>query len=156
MFQHIQLFKAITAVKWEALQNFNERMTFIKKTWHFQSNFALHIHVLQICIMHILVKYSELWKYSGDRSYIWILERNMDKFWPPIKRDQVYFQIGSWWKPVIQSFRPKDSTLIRKVWDGWTGLKRGRWNFDFCDYLSEVGFSDDRVEANISNANFLP
>lgn len=107
MFQHIQLFKAITAVKWEALQYFNERMTFIKKTWHFQSNFALHLHVLQICIMHILVKYSELCEYSGDRSYIWILERNMDKFWPLIKRDQVYFQIGSWWKPVIQSFRPK-------------------------------------------------
>lgn len=40
--------------------------------------------------MRIMVKYSELCKDSGDRSYVRILKRNMDKFRPPIKRDQVY------------------------------------------------------------------
>lgn len=37
--------------------------------------------------MHIMVKYSELCKYSGDRSYVRILERHMDKFRLLIKRD---------------------------------------------------------------------
>lgn len=39
--------------------------------------------------MRIMVKYSELCKDSGD-SYVRMLKRNMDKFRPPIKRDQVY------------------------------------------------------------------
>lgn len=53
---------------------------FIKKTWHFQSNFAWHIHVYWvglISIMQIIVKYSKLYKNNRCRNSIKIPGRNV-------------------------------------------------------------------------------
>lgn len=52
---------------------------FIKKTWHFLGNFALHSYVYWaklISTMQIIVKYARLYKYSWDRNYIKTVGRN--------------------------------------------------------------------------------
>lgn len=57
-----------------------KRIMFIKKTWHFLGNFALHSHVYWaklISTMQIIVKsYARLYKYSWDRNYIQAVGRN--------------------------------------------------------------------------------
>lgn len=52
---------------------------FIKKTWHFLSNFTLHSHVYWaklISTMQIIVKYARLCKYSWNRNSIKTVGRN--------------------------------------------------------------------------------
>lgn len=61
---------------------------FIKKTWHFRSNFPLHICVYcvgLISTMQIIVKYWKLYKYYWGRNYIKMLGRNRTNLDPESK-----------------------------------------------------------------------
>lgn len=96
----------------------NERIMF-KKTWDFQSNFALHCvyWIGLIFVMQISVKYPKLCKYNWSKNYIKISGRNKDTFKPCLKRDEVY--LTSWWGDGGDPLIPQTNTGVRRGGEGW-------------------------------------
>lgn len=132
---------------------------FIKKTWHFLGNFALHSHVYWaklISTMQIIVKYARLCKYSWDKDYIKTVGRNRTNL------DLESKEIKSTWLSnggTEESPSPRLSEQtdgeIRKP--GWVAVPWWADIFHFCAHVKEVALQTGQWEAmSKQSPSFLP